>query len=128
MQKVKSGYDDSNDRPAAREHGNTPGDGNSGEHRPGGDGKCRGQQDKQAQYNSPHPVIKGLVFDYMGKQTPDRFIKGMEGIHSYVGTNYKKYTTDFSNALGDLELNDPDEPTPPDPGNHELEQWKVRYR
>ena len=38
-------------------------------------------------------------------------MKAMEGIHSYVGTNYKKYMTDFTNALEDLELNDPDEPT-----------------
>ena len=39
----------------------------------------------------------------------------MEGIHSYVGTNYRKYPNDFTNALEELELNDPDEPTPPDP-------------
>ena len=32
-------------------------------------------------------------------------------------------------SLEDLELNDPDEPTPPGPGNHiKLECWKVQYR
>ena len=37
--------------------------------------------------------------------------------------------TDFTNALEDLELNDPDEPTPPDSRNHiKLECWKVQYR
>ena len=51
------------------------------------------------------------MFDYTGECSPDQFIKAMEGIHSY-------YTTDFTNALDDLELMDPDEPTTPDPSDH----------
>ena len=66
MQKIKSGYDNSNDHLTGREHGNTPGDGNRGEHQSGRGGKL-GQQDKQAQYDCPQPVIEGLVFDYSGE-------------------------------------------------------------
>ena len=59
----------------------------------------------------------------MGECTPDQFIKAMEGIHSYMGTNYKKYTTNFTNALDDLELTDPDEPTQPDP--MDILHWNI---
>ena len=67
MQKIKSGYDDSNDCLVAREHGNTHGDDNRGEHQAGRGGKHHGQYNKQPQYDGLQPVIKGLVFNYMGE-------------------------------------------------------------
>ena len=60
----------------------------------------------------------------MGEYTPDHFIKAMEGIHNYVGMNYKKYTTESTTALEGFELNNSVEPTAPDPA---LEHWKVQH-
>ena len=52
----------------------------------------------------------------------------MEGIVSYVGTNYKNFPMDFTMALEDMELTDPAEPMALNPGDHvAFECWKVQF-
>ena len=52
----------------------------------------------------------------------------MEEIINYVGTTYKKYTTDLTMALEDLHLTNPVKPMAPYPGDHvAFEHWKIQF-
>ena len=129
MKKSKNVDENQSGHPGDQKSGNTHGRNARGANQVGCNAKCYGNQDKQMLYDGPQPVIEGLVFDYTGECTPDHFIKAIEGIHNYVGTNYKKYMTESTTALEDLELNDPVEPTVHDPAEHiALEHWKVQYQ
>ena len=54
----------------------------------------------------------------MGECTPYQFTRTMVEIVNYVVTTHKKYRSDFTMTLEDLELTDPIQPAAPDPSDH----------
>ena len=61
-----------------------------------------------------------------GEQNPDQFIKTTKEIINYIGRMYTKYTAEFTQAVRDVELDDPTAPENPDPGDElAFEIWKL---
>jgi hypothetical protein len=79
-----------------------------------------------SRFEGREPSLKGFIDDVTGERNPDQYIKTTKEIVNYVGRTYTKFTSEFINAVNDLELDDPEEPANPDPRNQiEFELWKL---
>jgi hypothetical protein len=77
-------------------------------------------------FEGREPSLKGFIYDYTGERNPDQFIKTTKEVVSYVGRQYKKYTSDFTQAVRDLDLVAPTAPAAPNPGDQiAFEMWKL---
>jgi hypothetical protein len=59
-----------------------------------------------------------------GEGNPDQYIKTTKEIVNYVGRRYTKFTSEFSNAVNNLELDDPEGPENPN-NQVAFELWKL---
>jgi len=81
---------------------------------------------QQPRFEGREPSLKGFIYDSTGERNPDQFIKTTKEIINYVGRTYTKYTSEFTQAVKDLELADPTQPEDPDPAQVlQLEVWKL---
>jgi hypothetical protein len=73
--------------------------------------------------------LKGFIYDSTGERNPDQYIKTTKEIVNYVGRTYTKFTSEFTQAVRDLQLVDPIAPADPDPKVAlEFELWKLDIR
>ena len=80
----------------------------------------------QPKFEGREPSLKGFIYDATRERNPDQFIKTTKEIINYVGRMYTKYTAEFTQAVRDLELDDPTAPENPDPGDTlAFEVWKL---
>ena len=70
---------------------------------------------KQPKFEGREPLLKGFIYDVTREWNPDQYIKTTKEIINYVGRTYMKYTAEFTQAVRDLELDDPTAPVNPDP-------------
>jgi hypothetical protein len=81
------------------------------------------------QFEGREPSLRNHVFDWTGERNPDQYIKTTKEIINYVGRTYTKYTAEFTQAVKDLELNDPTPPDDPSPADVlALERWRVKIK
>ena len=87
------------------------------------------QRARQPKFEGREPRLQGHIYDWTGERTPERYIRTTREIGNYVGVAYPKYTADFTAAVDNLELTDPEEPAAPDPANLvAFERWKYVYK
>ena len=87
------------------------------------------QRGWQTRFEGREPRLQGQFYDWMGEQTPERYIRTTREISTYVGIVYTKYTADFTAAVVSLDLADPVEPPATDPGNQvAFERWMYVYK
>jgi hypothetical protein len=80
-------------------------------------------------FEGREPLLKGFIYDSTGERSPDQFIKTTREVINYVGRTYTKNTAAFTQAVRDLELNDPAAPTDPDITNViAVEMWKLELK
>jgi hypothetical protein len=80
-------------------------------------------------FEGREPSLKGYIYDSTGERNPDQYIKTTKEITNYVGRTYTKYTAEFTQAVRDLELDDPTAPADPDPTNPiAFEMWKLELK
>ncbi len=83
-------------------------------------------QQQSTRFEGSEPTLKGFIYDVTGERNPDQYIKTTKAIINYVGRTYTKYTTEFINAVTNLELDDPEQPMAPNPGDQiAFELWKL---
>ena len=71
----------------------------------------------QSKFEGREPSLKGFTYDLTREQNPDQFIKMTKAIINYAGRTYTKYTAEFTQAVRDLELDEPTAQENPDPGD-----------
>jgi hypothetical protein len=77
-------------------------------------------------FEGREPSLKGFIYDATGERNPDQFIKTTKEIINYVGRTYTKFTSEFINAVMNLELDDPEAPQNPNPADQvAFEIWKL---
>ena len=77
-------------------------------------------------FEGREPTLKGHIYDSIGERSPDQYISTTKEIVNYVGRTYNRFTSEFTDGVIKLELNDPDIPANPDPTNQlEFEIWKL---
>ena len=101
----------------------------------GGRGRGRGWQNQAQQSNSPRfqgqePSLKECIFDYSEDPQSKRYLRNVELLIGYVGSNFDRHNQEFQQALEALELPDPEEATKPkDPTDMiQVEEWKMAYK
>jgi hypothetical protein len=83
----------------------------------------------RARFEGREPSMKGHIYDFTGERNPKQWIKTTKEIVSFVGRTYTKFTSEFTEAVKELKLADPVEPTNPDPTNPiAFELWKLEIR
>ena len=83
----------------------------------------------RARFEGREPSMRGYIYDFTGERNPEQWIKTTKEIISYVGRTYTRYTSEFTEAVKELRLTDPVEPTNPDPTNPiAFELWKIEIR
>ena len=87
------------------------------------------QRAQQPKFEGREPRLQGHIYDWTGEQTPERYIRTTHEIGNYVGVTYPKYTADFTAAVDNLKLANPEEPAAPEPANLvAFERWKYVYK
>ena len=124
--------DEAGNEQSPREHG-TSGGQHQGRHgrnqRRHGNRGGDHQRGRQPKFEGREPRLQGHIYDWTGERTPERYIRTTREIGNYVGIAYPKYTADFTAAVENLELTDPEEPAAPDPANLvAFERWKYVYK
>ena len=73
-------------------------------------GNFRSQGTTTGRFEGSEPSLKGFIYDFTGERDPDQFIKTTKQIKQYVGRTYTKFPAEFTQAIDDLELADPEVP------------------
>ena len=101
----------------------------------GGSSSNRGRQNQfnrgPSRFEGEEPELKGHVYDYTGgsAHNSEQFIKTTEKIENYVGRKYSKFTSELTEAVRKVKLDDPpDVPDPTSTGAVEVEKWKRELR
>jgi hypothetical protein len=77
-------------------------------------------------FEGREPMLKGHIYDSVGKRIPDQYISTTKEIVNYVGRTYNKFTPQFTDAVMRFELVDREPPSDPNPGNQlGFEIWKL---
>jgi hypothetical protein len=80
-------------------------------------------------FEGREPILKGHIYDFVGKRSPDQYISTTKEIVNYVGCTYNKVTSEFTDAVMRLELINPEPPSDPDPGFQlGFEIWKLAIK
>ena len=61
----------------------------------------------QPRFEGREPSLRGYIYDFTGERAPDQYIKTTKEVINYVGRTYTKYTSDFTQAMSVLALEDP---------------------
>ena len=102
--------------------------------RGGRGGRGRGwqssQQSNSSRFQGQEPSLKECIFDYTEDPQSKRYLRNVEWLVGYVGTNFDRHNMEFQQAIETLELKDPEEATRPkdDSDPIEVEEWKMRYK
>ena len=65
-------------------------------------------------FEGSEPTLKGHIYDFTGERNPDQFIKTTRQIKLYVGRTFTKYPGEFTQAIDDLYLEEPQAPICPE--------------
>ena len=90
----------------------------------------QGNQDRVVRsvtrFEGREPSLKGHIYDLPTEFNQDQFVKTTKEIKNYVGRTYREHTGEFTKAVDDLEIEDPEEPeAPEDPEDRAaFETWK----
>ena len=121
-------------RPDQTESVNPSGRGRNSQGR-GGRGRGRGGRGNGQQSNSPkfqgqEPTLKECVFDYSEDPQSKRYLKNVEHLVGYIGSNFTSYNSEFQQSVEDLQLNEPEEVKPPKDSTDTIamEEWKMKYK
>jgi hypothetical protein len=84
----------------------------------------------QSKFEGRELSLKGFIYDSTGERSPDQqYIKTTKEVINYVSRTYTKYTSQFMQAVRDLELVTPTAPTAPNAADLlAFELWKLDVR
>lgn len=72
---------------------------------------------KDTRFEGREPSLRGYVYDFTGERNPEQWIKTTKEIVSHIGRTYTKYTSEFTEAVRELTLANPEAPEDPDTTN-----------
>ena len=104
-----------------------------GSRRSGG-GRGRGNRNQgpanQSRFQGQEPSLKDCTFDYSEDSQSKRYIRNIELLVGYIGTNYNRHNMHFQKAVEQLELPDPPPVKRPKDMKDliEVEEWKLNYK
>lgn len=78
-------------------------------------------------FEGSEPTLKGHIYDFTGERNPDMYIKTTKQIKLYVGRTFTKFPGEFTQAVDDLNLDDPTAPIRPENAQDvfAMEEWKI---
>ena len=76
------------------------------------------------------PTLKEHIYDFTGERYPDQFIKTTRQIKLYIGRMFTKYPGEFTQAIDDLYLEEPQALIHPENTGDvfAMEEWKLDVR
>ena len=83
-----------------------------------------------SRFEGSEPTLKGHIYDFTSERNPDQFIKTTRQIKLYVGRTFTKYPREFTQAIDELYLEEPQAPIRPENAGNvfAMEGWEIDVR